>query len=254
MLIPVLPDGFLKAERSPPLRPDGYEQVQHKTIDAMDNKNMEIYNRVRTAPEEALRKIEGGKLKGKSDINPMWRIATLTEIFGPAGQGWYIDVIRKWTESAPDGETKAFVDINLYVKYEGEWSKPIHGTGGSTLLSIRTTGSELNDEAFKMAYTDAISVACKSLGMAADVYWASGASKYGSPSQGKVPVQQPRSPGKPELTPESVKWLPSVTQAMKLDIPNDELIRRITSKYTLSEENITLLLKQSNRLPQAIRS
>lgn len=220
----------------------------------MDNKNMEIYNRVRTAPEDALRKIDGGKLKGKSDINPMWRIATLTEIFGPAGLGWYIDVIRKWTESAPDGETKAFVDINLYVKYDGEWSKPIHGTGGSTLLSIRTTGSELNDEAFKMAYTDAISVACKSLGMAADVYWASGASKYGSPSQGKVPVQQPRSPGKPELTPESVKWLPSVTQAMKLDIPNDELIRRITSKYTLSEENITLLLKQSNRLPQAIRS
>ena len=32
---------------------------------------MEIYNKARNAPPEALRKIAAGRLKGKSDINPM---------------------------------------------------------------------------------------------------------------------------------------------------------------------------------------
>jgi len=35
-----------------------------------------------------------------------------------------------------------------------------------------------NDEAFKMALTDAISVACKAIGVAADVYWEGDTTKY----------------------------------------------------------------------------
>ena len=35
-----------------------------------------------------------------------------------------------------------------------------------------------NDEAFKMAYTDAISVAWKTLGSGADVYWGEDRTKY----------------------------------------------------------------------------
>ena len=49
--------------------------------------NLEIYDSVRTVPESALKTIEAGRLKGKSDINPMWRIKKLTETFGPAGFG-----------------------------------------------------------------------------------------------------------------------------------------------------------------------
>ena len=38
-----------------------------------ENKNMNIYEQGRTVPAEALKKIEAGRLKGFSDINPMWR-------------------------------------------------------------------------------------------------------------------------------------------------------------------------------------
>ena len=58
---------------------------------------------------------------------------------------------------------------NERIKVGGEWSAPIEGTGGSKLCG-KGRGEGLNDEAWKMATTDAISVACKSLGMAADVY------------------------------------------------------------------------------------
>lgn len=49
--------------------------------------NMRIYDAVRAVPEEAKRAITAGRLKGKTDINPMWRIKALTELFGPCGDG-----------------------------------------------------------------------------------------------------------------------------------------------------------------------
>ncbi len=80
------------------------------------------------------------------------------------------------------------VDIELYVNYkqplgleEDLWSKAIEGSGGSSFISNEKNGLYTSDECFKMAYTDALSVACKSLGMGADVYW--GDSKYQTNNQ-----------------------------------------------------------------------
>ena len=57
--------------------------------------NLKIYNAVKKVPKEAQRPITGGRLKGKTEINPMWRIKALTEQFGPCGIGWYYDVTRQ---------------------------------------------------------------------------------------------------------------------------------------------------------------
>lgn len=141
------------------------------------NENLSIYEKCREVPENAKKTIGAGRLKGKTDINPMWRIKKLTELFGPCGIGWYYDVYKKWTEEAGD-EIAAFVDINLYIKSGEEWSKPIHGTGGSMLAANEKGGLHLSDECYKMATTDAISVACKQLGIGADVYWAADNTKY----------------------------------------------------------------------------
>ena len=40
--------------------------------------NMEIWNKLAETPEEAKRKISGGRLNGFTDINPMWRLRRLT--------------------------------------------------------------------------------------------------------------------------------------------------------------------------------
>ena len=39
----------------------------------MANNNMEIYEKLQTPPNDALKPIGFGNLKGKSDINPRWR-------------------------------------------------------------------------------------------------------------------------------------------------------------------------------------
>ena len=144
----------------------------------MTKTNLEIYNKVRQVPPEALSQIKGGRQSGKSSINPMWRIKTLTEQFGPVGIGWYIEVIKKEILVGGNEEQSAFVDIHLYVKNGDEWSKPIYGTGGSSFVAKESRGLYTSDECYKMALTDAISVACKHLGIGADVYFETDRDKY----------------------------------------------------------------------------
>lgn len=144
--------------------------------------NLDFYNRVRSVPEEAKKKINAGRIKGMTDINPMWRIKKLTEEFGMCGIGWYYTVTKKWLETSGH-ETAAFVDIELYVKISGEWSKAIPGTGGSKFITQEKNGVYVSDECFKMATTDALSVACKQLGIGADVYFEKDLTKYSTGEQ-----------------------------------------------------------------------
>lgn len=140
--------------------------------------NMKLYEAVKTPPKEALKTISAGRLKGMTDINPMWRIQMLTEQFGPCGIGWKYVITREWAETASTGEIAAFVDILLFYKCNGEWSEGIPGTGGSSFVANEKAGLHMSDECYKMALTDAISVATKALGFAADIYWKSGRNKY----------------------------------------------------------------------------
>ena len=50
--------------------------------------NLALYNQVRSVPENAKSPISGGPMKGKTNVNPMWRIQKLTELFGPCGEGF----------------------------------------------------------------------------------------------------------------------------------------------------------------------
>lgn len=139
--------------------------------------NMRIYSRSRHVPDEAKKNFNNGKFSG-TDINPVWRIKKLTELFGPAGFGWYYDVVSERSERLTDDTVIAIVDLNLYVRDGNEWSKPIFGTGGNQLVSKTKNGISTSDEGYKMALTDALSVACKALGIGADVYWDRDNTKY----------------------------------------------------------------------------
>ena len=138
--------------------------------------NLRFYEQLRNVPQEALKPIMAGRLKGKSDINPVWRIQAMTNAFGPCGIGWKYEIAKQWQETYGQ-EVKAFTNINLYIKVDGEWSEPIPGTGGATLVEMSKSGAYVNDEGFKMSLTDALSVSMKSLGVAADVYFASDVNK-----------------------------------------------------------------------------
>ena len=161
-------------------------------------KNMEIYEALKRPPKHALKPIRAGRLKGKSDINPQWRIEAMTKQFGPCGIGWKYEIEKLWLENGntidkDNWETAAFAKIKLYIKDDNEWSAPIEGVGGSAFVTGEKSGPHTSDEAYKMAITDGLSVAMKMLGMAADIYaglW--DGSKYADPvpPQAKITKDQ----------------------------------------------------------------
>lgn len=140
--------------------------------------NLEIYNTVRSVPENAKKEICAGRLRGKTDINPMWRIKILTETFGTCGIGWKYENVRYWLERGANDEISAFCSLDLRVKIGNEWSEAIPGIGGSAFVAKEKSGLYTSDECYKMALTDALSVACKALGIGADVYWNGDKTKY----------------------------------------------------------------------------
>ena len=150
--------------------------------------NMELYEQFRSCPDEAKKVIQAGRLKGFTDINPMWRIKRLTEVFGPCGIGWWYKITDKQMEGT-DAEIRAFVDIELYYKWNGEVSQPVVGTGGASFLTEERSGAYMSDECYKMALTDAISVAAKDLGIGADVYFEKDRDKY-TPSEESTPPKK----------------------------------------------------------------
>ena len=158
-------------------------------------KNTELWDALNRPPKSALKPIKAGRLKGMSDINPQWRYRALTEQFGPCGFGWKYEVNRLWLDPGANGEVIASAQISLYVKLDDKWSEPIPGIGGSKLIAKESMGAHSNDEAYKMAITDALGVAAKMLGVAADVYmglW--DGSKYVDPGVKATPTQKPGRP------------------------------------------------------------
>lgn len=202
--------------------------------------NLKIYNAVKKVPVEAKRAITGGRLKGKTEINPMWRIKALTEQFGPCGIGWYYEVTKQWLE--PSGtEVAAFVNILLYIKVGDEWSKPIPGVGGAMFVEQQKGGAYVSDECYKMATTDAISVACKQLGIGADVYWEADKTKY------MDPVQQ--LDGKTEA--DKIRLAPVEAELKRIGYSAVSICKtyKVENVYELSDLQIKDFLQKAKNMP-----
>lgn len=167
----------------------------------MKEKAIDIYESLARPPKDALREIQAGKLKGKTDINPQWRYKAMTEKFGLAGIGWKYEVQKLWTEAGVGNEKLAFAQLAVFVKDGDAWSEPIVGIGGSKLVQFEKGVAVSNDEGYKMAVTDAFSTSLKMLGVAADIYagrW--DGTKYNdepqTPPQPQSAPQQPPAPPK----------------------------------------------------------
>lgn len=132
--------------------------------------NTKLWDALNRPPATALKKITGGRLKGMTDINPQWRYRALTEQLGPCGIGWKYTIDELWTVPGSADQVCAFARISLFVKYGEQWSEAVPGVGGSMLITKESGGLHTSDEAFKMAITDALSTACKMLGVAGDIY------------------------------------------------------------------------------------
>ena len=148
-------------------------------MEEKEKENLAFWEKYKDVPDNAMKSFDNGKFKG-TDINTMWRLKCLTESYGQCGFGWYYTIKDKQVVKCDNGDLFAFVEIELFLKgKDGNWSMPISGNGGNKLARVTKDGKlSTSDEAFKMATTDAIGVACRNLGIGATVYWENDKTKY----------------------------------------------------------------------------
>jgi hypothetical protein len=145
--------------------------------------NRRIWDRVHKPDPTSLKTIGGGRLKGMTDINPQWRFQAATDVFGPCGVGWWYTIKDLWNVPGADGQVMAFARVDVFYRDGESTSQPVEGIGGSMMITNETKKEQqgdgttkyvpyqyTNDECYKMAVTDALSVAFKALGFGAEIY------------------------------------------------------------------------------------
>lgn len=130
--------------------------------------NLTLWNSLKRTDPKATKPFQrAGGFRG-TQIDPTWRLQTMTEAFGPVGQGWGYEQ-AEWTVV----ERMVFVCVKVWYRDPASgviaWTGP--QWGGTELVRRRRDGSEEpNDEAFKMSITDAVGKCLVQIGLAADVH------------------------------------------------------------------------------------
>lgn len=99
-------------------------------------------------------------------IKPMWSYFRMTEEFGPCGTGWGVGEPVFQVVPA-DGEMLVYCTASIWY---GKEKSTVYGVGGDKAVGKFSSGIRSDDEAFKKAFTDAVTNALKMIGVGADVH------------------------------------------------------------------------------------
>ena len=120
----------------------------------------------KTDPAHTKTFTRGGGFKGTA-IKPMWSYRRMTEEFGPCGTGWGVGEPSFQIVAGPEGEVMVFCTASIWY---GEARHTVYGVGGDKAVGKNKYGLQTDDEAFKKAFTDAVTNALKMIGVGADVH------------------------------------------------------------------------------------
>lgn len=121
----------------------------------------------RTDPDHVKAFQRPGGFRGHA-IKPLYAIRKMTETFGPCGIGWgYRDPDFRVVESGE--EVAVYCTVTMWYTQD-EAVGQVVGVGGDMVRKRTRNGFVADDEAFKKAFTDALTNAMKHLGMSADVH------------------------------------------------------------------------------------
>lgn len=133
-----------------------------------------------------------GGFSGTS-VSPYYLVKRLTHTFGLCGDGWGTELIDKDIVQLPTGQVMIYIRLHLWYYLPGQehtpenkktveqiggdivaniiWNKDANGNKtGVKALENGTPLLEIDDEAFKKAYTDAFSKAASYVGLGGDIH------------------------------------------------------------------------------------
>lgn len=120
----------------------------------------------KTDPKHTKKFKRSGGFEGTA-IKPMFSYRRMTEEFGACGEGWGVGKPEFTVVPGPEGEMLVYCTASIWY---GNADKVVYGVGGDKAVGKNKYGLTPDDEAFKKAYTDAITNALKLIGVGADVH------------------------------------------------------------------------------------
>lgn len=138
----------------------------------MSNKNLELWNKVKTTDVSYTKKSKKGAYHFTS-ITPMSQFQKATEVFGIQGQGWGVVVgTEMFTEQVINTTILLNYDAVLFYVYNGERGEiPIHATERQSYQTQGANGYlKIDDEVRKKVVTNAKTKGLSELGFNADIF------------------------------------------------------------------------------------
>jgi len=130
--------------------------------------NLEIWAAFEKTDKTATKEFKrSGGFSGTA-IKPMYAIKKMTEKFGACGIGWGYEKPDFQLVPVEGGEIMVYCTLGLW--HSSDPTALVYGVGGDSVVGKNKYGLTSDDEAFKKAFTDALTNAMKHLGMAADVH------------------------------------------------------------------------------------
>jgi len=129
--------------------------------------NTDLWDRLgKTDPKHTKGFKRAGGFSGTA-IKPIYSYRRMTEEYGPCGIGWGVGEPSFQTVPAPEGEVLVYCTVSIW---HGDRANIVFGVGGDKAVIKQSSGLRSDDEAFKKAFTDAVTNALKLIGVAADVH------------------------------------------------------------------------------------
>jgi hypothetical protein len=128
----------------------------------------ELWDRLgKTDPKHTKGFKRAGGFSGTA-IKPIYSYRKMTEEFGSCGEGWGVNEPTFQVLPGAEGEVLVYCTVSIW--YGPAPVRVVYGVGGDKVITKFSSGLKSDDEAFKKAFTDAVTNALKLIGVGADVH------------------------------------------------------------------------------------
>jgi hypothetical protein len=135
----------------------------------MTNKNMTLWNEAFITDPSAVKKITGKQYQGDSP-KPYWLIQRATEIFGPCGEGWGVEVKSESFFRLAENEVMHSAVVVVWYTRDGKRCQ-IEQMGQTKACYTKKDGGLMTDEdAGKKSVTDGMVKCLSMIGFAGDIF------------------------------------------------------------------------------------
>lgn len=164
----------------------------------MTNENMKLWQEVCVTDPAAVKPITGKPYKGNSP-KPYWLIQRATEVFGPCGDGWGVEVKAQGFQRMTETDVMHYAVVCVWYMKDGKRCA-IEQMGQTKAAYQSKNGTVVDEDAGKKSVTDGMVKCLSMIGFAGDIF----SGRWDDSSYVQWAAEQYAEPQEPQkMTPEA---------------------------------------------------